>query len=42
MLREFIPEPAYSTTDEDTVYSLLSKRAERNPDDLIVQWQALA
>ena len=39
MLREFIPEPAYSTTDEDTVYSLLSKRAERNPDDLIAQWQ---
>lgn len=39
MLREFIPEPAYSTTDEDTVYALLSRRAERNPDDLIAQWQ---
>ena len=24
MLREFVPEPAYSTTDEDTVFALLS------------------
>ena len=39
MLREFIPEPAYSTTDEDTVYALLSRRAQKNPDDLIAQWQ---
>ena len=26
MLREFVPEPAYSTTDEDTVFALLSRR----------------
>ena len=39
MLREFIPEPAYSTTDEDTVFALLSRRAERDPEDLIAQWQ---
>ena len=35
MLREFVPEPAYSTTDEDTVFALLSRRAKRDPDDLI-------
>lgn len=39
MLREFISEPAYSTTDEDTVFALLSRRAERDPEDLIAQWQ---
>ena len=39
MLREFIPEPAYSPTDEDTVFALLSRRAERDPEDLIAQWQ---
>ena len=39
MLREFVPEPAYSTTDEDTVFALLSRRAKRDPDDLIAQWQ---
>jgi len=39
MLREFIPEPAYSTTDEDTVYALLARRAENDPEDLIAQWQ---
>lgn len=39
MLREFIPEPAYNTTDEDTVFALLSRRAERDPEDLIAQWQ---
>ena len=39
MLREFVPEPAYSTTDDDTVYALLSRRAQKNPDDLIAQWQ---
>lgn len=39
MLREFVPEPAYSTTDEDTVYALLARRAEKSPDDLIAQWQ---
>lgn len=37
MLREFVPEPAYSTTDEDTVFALLSRRAKRDPDDLIAQ-----
>ena len=32
-------EPRYVTTDDDTVYSLLSKRAARTPDDIIAEWQ---
>lgn len=39
MLREYGLESVYRTTDEDTVYSLLRKRAQANPDDLIAQRQ---
>lgn len=39
MLREYIPGSGYETTERDTVYSLLAKRAEKKPDDPIAQWQ---
>lgn len=39
MLREFTVQTNRPTTDEDTVYSLLSNRSERNPEDVIAQWQ---
>ena len=38
-MREHVEEPRYVTTDDDTVYSLLSKRAARTPDDIIAEWQ---
>ena len=34
-MREHVEEPRYVTTDEDTVFSLLVKRAARTPDDTI-------
>lgn len=39
MLREYGLQPIYSTTDDDTVYSLLSRRALDDPGDLIAQYQ---
>lgn len=39
MLREFYLEPVHPTTDKDTIYSLLSKRAEKDPDGAIAEWQ---
>jgi long-chain acyl-CoA synthetase len=39
MLREHVEEPRYVTTDEDTVFSLLVRRAARTPDETIAQWQ---
>lgn len=38
-MREHVEEPRYVTTDDDTVYSLLAKRAARTPDDIIAEWQ---
>ena len=39
MLREYIADPAYVTTEDDTIFSLLANRADADPDDLIAQWQ---
>ncbi|KAB7791020.1 AMP-dependent synthetase/ligase [Bifidobacterium leontopitheci] len=39
MLREYTVDTIYQTTDLDTIYSLLAKRADRDRDDLIAQWQ---
>ncbi|OZG59921.1 AMP-binding protein [Bifidobacterium lemurum] len=39
MLREYISDPRYITTEEDTIFALLANRAEADPDDLIAQWQ---
>lgn len=39
MLREYGLEPVYRTTDQDTIYSLLRKRAEEDSQDIIAQWE---
>ena len=39
MRKENIEPIRYTTTDEDTVFSLLSRRAGTDPGDLIAQWQ---
>lgn len=39
MLREYISDPGYVTTEDDTIFSLLADRAHDDPDDLIAQWQ---
>ncbi|KFI46597.1 long-chain acyl-CoA synthetase [Bifidobacterium bohemicum] len=39
MLREFQLDPITKTTDEDTIYSLIAKRAARDPEGMIAQWQ---
>ncbi|AKV55219.1 long-chain-fatty-acid--CoA ligase [Bifidobacterium actinocoloniiforme DSM 22766] len=39
MLREYKVEDMHPTTDKDTIYSLLAHRVERDPQDLIAQWQ---
>lgn len=39
MLREFSVETSHPTNDGDTVFSLLSNRVERYPEDTIAQWQ---
>lgn len=39
MLREYTVEDMHPTTDKDTIYSLLTRRVERDPQDLIAQWQ---
>lgn len=39
MLREYTVENMHPTTDKDTIYSLLTHRVERDPQDLIAQWQ---
>ena len=39
MLREYTVDTIYQTTDLDTIYSLLAKRCERDPDDLVAQPQ---
>lgn len=39
MLREYTVEIQHPTTDKDTIYSLLAKRAARDPDELAAQWQ---
>ncbi|BDR53000.1 AMP-binding protein [Bombiscardovia nodaiensis] len=39
MLREYTVENMHPTTDADTIYSLLAHRTERDPQDLIAQWQ---
>ncbi|NEG69062.1 AMP-dependent synthetase/ligase [Bifidobacterium choloepi] len=38
MLREYGLKTMYKTTDEDTVYSLLARRAIADPDDIIAQF----
>ncbi|WP_018143642.1 AMP-dependent synthetase/ligase [Alloscardovia criceti] len=37
MLREFTTEPMYTTTDADTIYSLLKDRASSEPDSVVAQ-----
>ena len=39
MLREYGLDNKYVTTDDDTVYQLLSKRALERPDELIAQFK---
>ena len=39
MLREYGLDHIYVTTQNDTVYALLSDRALADPDDLIAQWK---
>ncbi|TPF96799.1 AMP-binding protein [Bifidobacterium sp. UTCIF-39] len=39
MLREYSVDVIRPTTEKDTIYSLLANRVERDPDDLIAQWQ---
>ena len=39
MLREYGLDNKYVTTDNDTVYQLLSKRALERPDELIAQFK---
>ncbi|MBW3079972.1 AMP-dependent synthetase/ligase [Bifidobacterium saguinibicoloris] len=39
MLREFVSEPEYVTTDDDTIFSLLADRASSAPDDEIAEYQ---
>ncbi|MBT1177984.1 AMP-dependent synthetase/ligase [Bifidobacterium callimiconis] len=39
MLREYSVDVIHPTTEKDTIYSLLAHRVERDPDDLIAQWQ---
>ena len=39
MLREFSVEVIHPTQDGDTIYSLLSNRAMRDPQGLVAQWQ---
>ena len=39
MRKENIEPIKYTTTDEDTVFSLLSRRAARDPEGVIAQWQ---
>ncbi|MFT9008043.1 MAG: AMP-dependent synthetase/ligase [Bifidobacterium sp.] len=39
MLREFNVKTNRPTTDDDTVYSLLSNRTKRDHEDVIAQWQ---
>lgn len=39
MLREYGLDNIYVTTQNDTVYALLSDRALADPDDLIAQWK---
>ncbi|WEV63304.1 AMP-dependent synthetase/ligase [Bifidobacterium sp. ESL0732] len=38
MLREFYLDPVTKTTDKDTIYSLLSNRAGKDPDGAIAEW----
>ncbi|WEV41359.1 AMP-dependent synthetase/ligase [Bifidobacterium sp. ESL0682] len=38
MLREFYLDPVTKTTDKDTIYSLLSNRAEKAPKGAIAEW----
>ncbi|WP_421777380.1 long-chain fatty acid--CoA ligase [Gardnerella sp. KA00603] len=39
MLREFSVEVIHPTQDGDTIYSLLSNRAMRDPQGIVAQWQ---
>ena len=39
MLREYISDPEYVTQDDDTIFSLLQRRADSAPDDEIAEWQ---
>lgn len=39
MLREYISDPEYVTQDDDTIFSLLQRRANNAPDDEIAEWQ---
>ncbi|KFI62924.1 long-chain-fatty acid CoA ligase [Bifidobacterium cuniculi] len=39
MLREYGVDNIYATTQDDTIYSLLSRRALADPGDLIAQWK---
>lgn len=39
MLREFKLDPVTFTTDEDTIFSLLKHRQEREPDGVVAQWK---
>lgn len=39
MLREYISDPEVVTGDDDTIFSLLARRAADDPDGPIAQWQ---
>ncbi|WP_291526525.1 AMP-binding protein, partial [Bifidobacterium sp. UBA744] len=39
MLKEFVEPIKYTTTEADTVFSLLARRAKRNPDETVAEWQ---
>ena len=39
MLREFAVELIHETTEEDTIYALLARRAERDAEGVVAQWQ---
>ena len=39
MLREFAVDPIHETTEEDTIYALLARRAERDAEGVVAQWQ---
>ena len=37
MLREYTTEPVYTTTDDDTIFKLLTDRAASEPDSVVAQ-----
>lgn len=39
MLRQFAVDVIHPTTEKDTIFSLLTNRVARDPEDVIAQWQ---